>query len=159
MSSTQLCYHTPWGYWHITMTDSHITQLCFAKSCGCDMAQASNLTSECKAQLDAYCQGTLSHFTLPLLYRGTDFQNKVWETLRTIPLGATRSYKSIADALEKPGASRAVGNACNKNPLPIFIPCHRVMQKNGQLGGFAGGVEVKEALLRHEVRCKLEYLA
>jgi len=77
----------------------------------------------------------------------TDFQRKVWETTRLIPYGETRSYAWVAEQIEKPRALRAVGQALGRNPLPIIVPCHRVVASNGGLGGFTGGIEVKKRLL------------
>jgi len=88
---------------------------------------------------------------LPLdLSAGTAFQRQVWEALRRIPFGETRSYVEVARAVDRPRASRAVGQACGRNPLPLFIPCHRVISATGTLGGFSGGIQIKEALLALE---------
>lgn len=81
---------------------------------------------------------------------GTPFQRKVWKAIARIPYGKTRSYAQLAKAVGKPGASRAVGAACGANPLPLFIPCHRVVASDGSLGGFSGGLAIKRLLLRHE---------
>ena len=81
---------------------------------------------------------------------GTDFQKKVWAAIEKIPLGKTKSYAEIAAQIGHPGASRAVGSACGANPLPLFVPCHRVLAANGKIGGFSGGLAVKQLLLRHE---------
>lgn len=81
------------------------------------------------------------------LRKGTLFQQEVWAALRRIPFGETRSYGAIAREIGRPGAARAVGHACGRNPVPLFVPCHRVVQKGGALGGFSGGLAVKEALL------------
>lgn len=81
---------------------------------------------------------------------GTDFQRKVWKEIEKIPFGSTRTYAEIAKALEKPGAARAVGSACGANPLPLFVPCHRVVASNGGLGGYSGGLDIKKKLLRIE---------
>lgn len=90
--------------------------------------------------------------TLPPLdlSRGTAFQQKVWAALRQIPPGATRTYAQIASAVRKPRASRAVGGACGANPIPIFVPCHRVLAANGGLGGFSSGLPWKRRLLERE---------
>jgi len=80
----------------------------------------------------------------------TDFQRAVWETTRLIPYGETRSYAWVAEQIEKPRALRAVGQALGRNPLPIIVPCHRVVASNGKLGGFTGGIEVKKRLLHLE---------
>ena len=89
-------------------------------------------------------------FTLPLAPVGTEFQQHVWKILQTIPYGETWSYKQVAVAIGNPKASRAVGMANNKNPLAIFIPCHRVIGSNGKLVGYAGGLNIKEHLLALE---------
>ena len=85
---------------------------------------------------------------------GTKFQIKVWEEIKKIPVGETRSYKEIAKLIGKPNSARAVANACGKNPYPITIPCHRVIKSNGDLGGYsaAGGVRKKKLLLKQEVK-------
>jgi AraC family transcriptional regulator of adaptative response/methylated-DNA-[protein]-cysteine methyltransferase len=87
---------------------------------------------------------------LPVDVRGTAFQQRVWQELRRIPRGETRSYREVADAVGAPGAARAVGSACGKNPVGILVPCHRVIAADGGLGGYAWGLDVKRALLDHE---------
>lgn len=101
-------------------------------------------------QLSAYLRGELRSFSLTLSPRGTDFQCRVWEALRTIPYGTTWSYGELAAAIGRPTASRAVGAANGRNPLPIVVPCHRVIGANGALTGFRGGVRFKRALLALE---------
>jgi AraC family transcriptional regulator of adaptative response/methylated-DNA-[protein]-cysteine methyltransferase len=120
--------------------------------------QKSRCTDEVAEQIEEYIAGRRKQFTIPLAPAGTAFQMRVWEELRKIPYGQTRSYKEIAQAIGQPGASRAVGMANNKNPLPLLIPCHRVIGANGKLSGYAGGVELKERLLELERRngCKEE---
>ena len=98
----------------------------------------------------AYFAGERRDFDLPLAPAGTDFQRAVWETLRAIPYGQTRTYGEIAAAVGRPRAVRAVGQANHVNPLPIFIPCHRVVGKGGALTGYAGGLDLKRALLALE---------
>lgn len=102
------------------------------------------------AQLRAYFAGELTRFDLPLYFSGTAFQNAVWSALRDIPYGETISYTELAGRIGRPAASRAVGAANGANPLPIVIPCHRVIGADGSLTGFGGGVETKRYLLRHE---------
>lgn len=102
------------------------------------------------AQLAAYFAKELTEFDLPLQLSGTNFQNKVWSTLLEIPFGETWSYGQLARHIERPTASRAVGAANGANPIPIIIPCHRVIGANNSLTGFGGGVETKEFLLEHE---------
>ena len=101
-------------------------------------------------QLAAYFAGRLRHFDLPLAPRGTPFQLRVWDQLRQIPYGETRSYGRLAKALASPGASRAVGMANGRNPLSIIVPCHRVIGSDGKLTGFAGGMARKRFLLELE---------
>ena len=98
----------------------------------------------------AYFAGERRDFDLPLAPAGTDFQRAVWDALRAIPYGQTRTYGEIAAAVGRPKAVRAVGQANHVNPLPIFIPCHRVVGKNGALTGYAGGLDLKGALLALE---------
>jgi methylated-DNA-[protein]-cysteine S-methyltransferase len=85
---------------------------------------------------------------------GTDFEKKVWETLRKIPYGETRTYKWLAEEIGKPQAFRAVGNALGKNPIPIIFPCHRVIESDGSLGGYSGGVDIKRRLIEIEYYTK-----
>ncbi|MCW1932406.1 methylated-DNA--[protein]-cysteine S-methyltransferase [Pararhodobacter zhoushanensis] len=103
-----------------------------------------------KEQLAAYFAGELHRFDLPLHLSGTAFQTSVWHSLATIPLGETRTYGQIAALLGRPKASRAVGAANGNNPVPIILPCHRVIGSNGSLTGFGGGLPVKDYLLRLE---------
>jgi len=107
---------------------------------------------EIEASLACYFKGTLKHFNVRLNPMGTPFQKQVWEALREIPYGETRSYGEIAEQIGRQKACRAVGAANGKNPIPIIIPCHRVIGKNGKLTGFALGIEIKETLLRLENR-------
>ncbi|MCD8381806.1 MAG: methylated-DNA--[protein]-cysteine S-methyltransferase [Clostridiales bacterium] len=100
--------------------------------------------------LEGYFQGRPIPRSLPLRPSGTPFQRAVWSALEDIPWGETRIYGQLAAQLGRSGAARAVGQACHRNPLPIFIPCHRVVGANGRLTGFAGGLACKEALLRLE---------
>jgi len=105
---------------------------------------------ELKEQLDAYFAGKHRQFTIPLDLRGTPFQRRVWDILRMIPWGETRSYGRIAAELGRPGAARAVGRAVGTNPVSIVVPCHRVMGSNGALTGYGGGLDRKAALLELE---------
>jgi methylated-DNA-[protein]-cysteine S-methyltransferase len=103
-------------------------------------------------QLSEYFAGERSDFDVPLQVDGTEFQKKVWQALREIPFGQTKSYVDLARAIGSPEASRAVGAANGKNPLSIIVPCHRVVGADGALTGFAGGLEKKAALLALEAR-------
>lgn len=101
-------------------------------------------------QLDEYFRGKRKKFELPLNPKGTEFQKKVWLQLMNIPYGKTATYKDIATLIGNSNASRAVGNANNKNPIAIIIPCHRVIGSNNKLTGYAGGLDKKEKLLNLE---------
>ena len=115
-----------------------------------ELPRETPLLREAERQLQAYLAGTLQVFTLPLRPKGTEFQQKVWRALQTIPYGQTICYSQLAERVGNPRACRAVGLANNRNPLPIFIPCHRVIGKNGSLVGYGGGLPVKEHLLALE---------
>ena len=101
-------------------------------------------------QFDEYFRGKRKKFELPLNPKGTEFQKKVWQQLMNIPYGKTSTYKDIATLIGNTNASRAVGNANNKNPIAIIIPCHRVIGSNNKLTGYAGGLDKKEKLLNLE---------
>jgi methylated-DNA-[protein]-cysteine S-methyltransferase len=107
---------------------------------------------ETERQLNDYFAGKRQSFSLELDPQGTDFQQKVWAALRTIPFGETRSYSDIARQIKSPKAVRAVGAANGRNPISIVTPCHRVIGTNGKLTGFAGGLETKARLLALESR-------
>lgn len=109
----------------------------------------STLEKEAHRQIHEYVAGERKGFDLPFRLSGTAFERAVYEQTMTIPYGETKTYGDIAKTLERPGASRAVGNALNKNPLFILVPCHRVVAKH-DLGGFGGGVALKERLLALE---------
>jgi len=98
-------------------------------------------------QLKKYLNGELRRFDCKLDFKGTSFQKKVWSALAKIPYGQTRSYQDIAKAIGHPKAFRAVGNANGQNPIPLIVPCHRVIESNGGLGGFGHGIKVKKRLL------------
>ena len=108
------------------------------------------LLHEACAQLHSYFEGERQTFTLPLRLVGTAFQQEVWEVLRKIPYGKCCSYAAIAQQIGRPEAVRAVANAIGANPLSLFIPCHRVIGKSGDLTGYAGGLAAKRWLLAHE---------
>ena len=112
----------------------------------------------CMTELNEYFMKRRTSFTIhtkPL--HGSDFQKKVWDKVNTIPYGVTRSYEDIAleltggDKVSARNLTRAVGSACGDNPLPILVPCHRIIGKDGKLVGFSGGLEIKEFLLNHEM--------
>jgi methylated-DNA-[protein]-cysteine S-methyltransferase len=101
-------------------------------------------------QIEAYFAGALTDFSLPLDPTGTDFQRRVWLALADIPYGATESYGQLASRVGNPKACRAVGLANGRNPIPLVLPCHRVIGSNGSLTGYGGGLALKQRLLDHE---------
>jgi len=112
--------------------------------------RATGVLAELEHQLAAYFAGTLTTFDLPLEPGGTAFQREVWSELQRIPYGTTCAYRDIASQIGRPDAVRAVGAANGQNPIPIVIPCHRVIGANGALTGFGGGLPMKRWLLAHE---------
>lgn len=116
--------------------------------------EESELLLDVKKQLDEYFMGERKVFDIKLNSKGTEFQKKVWDKLISIPYGQTASYKAIASLVGNEKASRAVGMANNKNPIPIIIPCHRVVGSSGKMVGYAGGLEIKENLLHLEEKYK-----
>lgn len=112
--------------------------------------RASGVLAELERQLEAYFAGSLKTFDLPLAPKGTPFQLEVWAALQEIPYGTTTTYGGIAKKIGRADAMRAVGAANGQNPIPIVIPCHRVIGANGSLTGFGGGIDMKRWLLAHE---------
>lgn len=108
------------------------------------------LLKEASIQLNKYIKGELKEFSLPLSPKGTEFMNEVWARLCEIPYGEVLTYKEMGEKIGRPKAARAVGLACNRNPIPIFIPCHRIVGSSGKLTGYLGGIDIKEKLLNLE---------
>jgi len=108
------------------------------------------LIKKVSVQLDEYFNGKRKTFDLPIVLNGTDFQMKIWKSLQKIPYGKTQSYGELAAAIGNPKACRAAGMANNKNPIAIIVPCHRVIGQDGNLTGYAGGLEIKKQLLELE---------
>ncbi len=115
-----------------------------------DRRGTDGLLTEAREQLTAYFAGRLRSFDVPLAPNGTDFQRRVWSALREIPFGTTISYADLARRVSNVAAVRAVGAANGRNPIPIIVPCHRVIGSDGSLTGFGGGLPRKQWLLRHE---------
>ncbi|NDV25206.1 methylated-DNA--[protein]-cysteine S-methyltransferase [Desulfovibrio sp. JC010] len=115
-----------------------------------DWVRDDEFFSEIRGQIEEFAAGKRSRFDVKVNPQGSDFQKKVWSELCRIPCGETRSYKEVAAALGNEKASRAVGTANGKNPIPLIIPCHRVIAANGSLAGFAHGTRIKQQLLEHE---------
>lgn len=108
------------------------------------------LLKEASIQLNKYIKGEIKEFDLPLSPKGTEFMSEVWNGLCEIPYGEVLTYKGMGEKIGRPKAARSVGLACNRNPIPIFIPCHRIVGSNGKLTGYLGGVHIKERLLNIE---------
>lgn len=143
---TKYHYDSPIGMLCVETEDNTITGLYLDSTIEEDK-QETKLHAETHRQLMEYFQKKRTKFDLPIHPTGTEFQMKVWDALRTIPYGETRSYGEIARMIDNPKACRAVGGANNKNPIMIIIPCHRVINADGSLGGFGGGQAVKQYLL------------
>ena len=145
-------YDTPWGKIGIAEEGGRITNVFFGKTVrpGSFEEEETPLLAEAARQLTEYFEGSRRAFDLPLMPEGTPFEREVWKALEAIPYGQTRSYRQIAQQVGRPGACRAVGRANSRNPVSIFIPCHRVVGANGRLTGYAGGLEMKKALLALE---------
>ena len=142
-------YDTEIGTITLSESNGSILELSFKKIEISDnyVIQETTLLHNASIQLKEYFLGYRKDFSLPLNPIGTPFQKKVWETLLLIPYGETRSYKEIAILIGNPKACRAIGMANNKNPISLFIPCHRVIGSNGKLVGYGGGLNVKKLLL------------
>lgn len=147
-------FKSPIGILRIGEEDGKITQVSLQRQSENTLlekrGQHSDLLYEAYRQLNEYFQGKRMRFDLPVSSSGTAFQESVWRELRRIPYGETRSYEDIAVRVGNPRAVRAVGGANNKNPVLILIPCHRVIYKNGDISGFACGIEAKRYLLELE---------
>ncbi|MEG0051463.1 MAG: methylated-DNA--[protein]-cysteine S-methyltransferase [Terrisporobacter sp.] len=143
-------YETEIGIIGIRENGKAIINIYFSKIENGDNMEETNLIKDTFIQIKEYIKGKRIKFDLPLEPQGTEFQKKVWQELLKIPYGQTRAYKDIAVAVGNEKASRAIGMANNKNPIPIIIPCHRVIGSNGKLVGYAGGLNIKEKLLNIE---------
>jgi methylated-DNA-[protein]-cysteine S-methyltransferase len=143
-------YKSPIGILKITAEAGTITALEFLDDDKIASQKPAADFSDCFQQLDEYFAGRRQQFSLKLNPQGTEFQKRVWQRLLKIPFGKTTSYFEIAEALGDRKALRAVGAANGRNPIPIIIPCHRVIGRDGDLIGFGGGIWRKEWLLRHE---------
>src|SRR3989442_13357289 len=156
MPTTYTRFPSPLGELVLTASDTALTGVYFPTSHpeawleGDGHRPASELLARARRQLTEYFVRSRTTFDLPLDPPGTDFQRQVWDLLRTIPYGATTSYGELARRLGDVRATRAVGAANGKNPIPIIVPCHRVLGANGALTGFGGGLDRKRWLLEHE---------
>ena len=142
-------YKSPIGVLEIELKNDIVLGLKVVESCD-NVSEVTGYYAQVAKQLDEYFAGKRTKFELNISPKGTAFQKKVWAELLKIPYGKTKSYQEIAKAIGKPSAQRAVGSACNKNPILLIIPCHRVVSKSGKLTGFACGLDVKQNLLNIE---------
>ena len=142
-------YKSPIGILEIICENEYLTSLKLVKQAG-KTNKETTLIKTIKTQLGEYFSGKRNNFDIKIYPKGTEFQKKVWDELLNIPYGNAKSYSEIAATIGNKNAQRAVGSACNKNPIMIIIHCHRVVSKNGNLGGFAYGNFVKQELLKIE---------
>lgn len=150
MNNNVYFYETKIGTIGIRENSKYITDIYFSKIDTNDNIKETELIKKCFSQLREYFEGNRISFDLHTQPEGTEFQKKVWNELLKIPYGETKSYKDIALAIGNEKACRAIGMANNKNPIPIIIPCHRVIGSNKKLVGYSGGIDVKEKLLNIE---------
>jgi len=148
-------YASPIGPLLLGVSDRGLAYLEFAgRSQGAERrkgwVESEEKTAPCREQLDRYFHGDLKQFEIPLDLEGTEFQKRCWNALLRIPYGQTRSYAEIAHEVGSPRGFRAVGMANHDNPVAIVVPCHRVITSDGKLGGYGGGLDVKEKLLKLE---------
>jgi methylated-DNA-[protein]-cysteine S-methyltransferase len=145
------CYDTKLGRITIVENGEAITNVNFGEVVPAEAkVEETPLLEKAGRELKEYFEGERKTFDLPLAPQGTEFLRKVWRALQDIPYGKTCTYKDIAESVGNPKACRAVGMANNRNPIPFIIPCHRVIGAGGKLVGYAGGLEMKEELLKME---------
>ena len=149
---SRTCFHlqSPCGWLIIQTTREGLQSIAWTETPQAPNPPQTDIELHISEQLQAYFAGNLKQFDIPLKLEGTDFQKEIWQLLQNIPWGATTSYLQLAQQYGDPKAVRAVGMANNKNPIPIIVPCHRVIGSDGSLVGYAGGLSNKEWLLRHE---------
>ena len=161
MSLAQRWFRTPIGVLRVTASDRGVTNIDRVAMKSNRVARQSSQRGTSAAQRQAdravrelreYFAGKRTRFTVPVQLEGTPFQERAWATMRKIPYGRTMSYAEQATAMRAPRAVRAVGSANGANPVPIIVPCHRVVASNGGLGGYALGLAMKRWLLAHESR-------
>ena len=149
---------TPLGLMVAVADDESLWSLIFADTSKLAVESktqvANALIDSIGKELTLYFAGTLNKFKTPIKLNGTIFQNTVWQALQKIPPGQTCSYADLAKAINKPTACRAVANANGANQFPIIIPCHRVINHNGNLGGYSAGIHRKKWLIEHEQQCR-----
>ena len=143
-------YHSPIGVLELKATENALVELIISSKESVTNSASNSIIQDAIEQLTEYFAGKRKTFSIPLAPSGTPFQQQVWTQLQNIPYGKTISYAQLAQMVDNPKACRAVGSANGKNPIPIIIPCHRVITSNGGLGGFAYGLDMKKWLLELE---------
>ena len=151
-------YTSPIGILKIEVIDQHIVGLAFAVKIY--QSFENEVVLQCKKELDEYFNGTRESFDVSTkIVSGTDFEISVWEELKKIPYGKSLSYQDVAKRIGNPNAARAIGNSNRKNPIIIICPCHRIIQKNGKIGGYIGGNAAKQYLLELEHKSLLKKIS
>ena len=146
---------SPLGPLYLIFASGILTGITFSKPSNILLKRKEGITAA-RNELIEYFKKARQEFTCRTAFtEGTEFERKVWETLKKIPYGETRTYKWLAEQIGKPQAFRAVGNALGKNPIPIIFPCHRVIETDGSLGGYSGGTDMKRRLIEIEYYTKL----
>lgn len=143
-------FKSPCGLMKIIAKDSKLEEIKFLNYMESDYTNENEITKKFSKELSEYFFQRRKTFSMDLVLNGTEFQKKVWNKLMEIPYGEVTTYKDIASKIGTSKAYRAVGNANNKNRIPIIIPCHRVIGSNGSLVGYAGGLNLKKFLIEHE---------
>lgn len=145
-------YNTDIGKIGIEEKDGFIVKVHFGSNTSFkdEEIKETDVIKKAYVELNNYLKGDIKEFTIPLKVDGTEFMKEVWNGLLKIPYGETLSYKELGEKIGRPKAARAIGLACNKNPMPIFIPCHRIVGSNGKLTGYLGGLNIKKKLLEIE---------
>jgi methylated-DNA-[protein]-cysteine S-methyltransferase len=147
-------FDSPLGKLFLIFSGKKLSGIDFKKPA--DIPRKGKAPDVIKNELEEYFEHGKDTFAMEIdLTRGTEFDHRVWLTLKEIPFGETKTYKWLAERIGKPNASRAVGQALGRNPIPILLPCHRIIESDGSLGGFSGGVDMKRRLLEKEYYIKM----
>ncbi|MBL7032043.1 MAG: methylated-DNA--[protein]-cysteine S-methyltransferase [Nitrospira sp.] len=148
-------FDSPLGLLYLNSSGKCLTGISFEKPSDISFKESA-VPENFKKELVSYFDGTGTGFKQKIKFLiGTDFEKKVWDSLKEIPFGETRTYKWVAEKIDNPSATRAVGRALSKNPVPIVVPCHRVIESDGSIGGYSAGVDTKRRLLDMEYYSKI----
>lgn len=149
MKLFKVAVSTSIGWLTLTSTDSALTEISFGKKIN-QIYHSNEILRQAELELRQYLNGERTSFQVPYTLSSTEFRTKTWNSLCRIPYGELATYGEIAESIHQPTAARAVGRACNENPLPLVIPCHRVVGHSGNITGYAGGLEIKTKLIELE---------